>query len=145
MSGTVYLVGAGPGAADLLTLRAARLLGEADIVFANQPEQVEKLRQDKALRVVETPLNGLVYLGLAEGQRGTPAFLRGLAEPPEGTALRPRSLAGELAALESDLLRDYRPPASIERHPDFIAVSADVTLVARGSEALAARWSTASV
>lgn len=48
---------------DATTQLTALQAGEADIVFVNQPEHIARLQQDKNVRVVETPLNGLVYLG----------------------------------------------------------------------------------
>jgi uroporphyrin-III C-methyltransferase len=61
--GTVYLVGAGPGASDLLTVRAVRLLGEADIVFHDALASREIL----AL----APRAELVAVGKRSGGRST--------------------------------------------------------------------------
>lgn len=71
-AGIVHLVGAGPGAADLLTLRAHRLMGEADVIVHDPDVTGEVL--DMARRDAERVMAGedaaalLVHLG-REGRK----------------------------------------------------------------------------
>lgn len=55
IAGKVYLIGAGPGAADLITLRGARLLAQADVVIYDslvQSELLSMAHQDAQLIAV---------------------------------------------------------------------------------------------
>jgi len=74
------------------------------------------------------PENGFFYLGSARAQLGLvellPSFSAAGAARAARATISPRSLSGELDVLEADLLAAYRPPAAIDRHPEFIRASA---------------------
>lgn len=70
------------------------------------------------------PRYGLFYLGVSQAQREFAAFCRTLSSPSSRRAPAVRALRAELDALEAEILAAYRPPASIEKHGEFIAASA---------------------
>jgi len=73
-----------------------------------------------------SPWSGLFYLGVAQAQRDFASFCRTLSAPTDLRAPKVRSIAPELDALEAELLKAYRPPASIDRHSEFIGASASL-------------------
>jgi len=80
--GVVHIVGAGPGDPDLLTLKAARLLGDADIVFVDalvSAEIRDRIRRDatqvfvgkhkSAHTVSQGQINALLVAAARDGKR----------------------------------------------------------------------------
>ena len=70
------------------------------------------------------PGSGLYYIGQAIAQREWAALCRGWSSPAGGAEPAFRTLGGELDSLEGEILAAYRPPASIDRHSEFITVGA---------------------
>lgn len=66
------------------------------------------------------PDQGLYYLAGAQAQRDLTAFYRKVSQPTSQQAPPVRGLKTELDALETEMLAAYRPPASIEKHGQFI-------------------------
>jgi hypothetical protein len=69
------------------------------------------------------PQYGLYYLGAAQAQRHFLDLAPRLT-PPSGKPPRLRALGAEIAALQGELLAAYVPPASVDRHAEFIVASA---------------------
>jgi hypothetical protein len=67
---------------------------------------------------------GLYYMGAALAQRELGSLVRGVSGPAVAPPPPLRPLEPELRALEAEILAAYRPPASIDRHADFIRASA---------------------
>ncbi len=97
---------------------AARALGEAAL------SQV-RVYYDSSLEYGRNtmPSQGLFYLGLAEAQREFVMFSRTLSPAVRPDPPSVRGLGPELDSLEGEMLEAYRPPASIDRHAEFIAAS----------------------
>jgi hypothetical protein len=84
------------------------------------------------------PGSGLFYLGAARAQLDVIRLARAVAAPARGREPALRPLDAELAALEGELVGAYRPPASIDKHADFIRASS-VIKEARELDALGLR------
>ncbi|MBI1851801.1 MAG: hypothetical protein HYR85_15790 [Planctomycetes bacterium] len=69
------------------------------------------------------PEYGLFYIGQAQAQRDFVALCRSLSAATSLRAPPLRDLRAELDALETEMLAAYRPPVSINRHPEFIVAS----------------------
>jgi hypothetical protein len=110
-----------PGALDGVRPAALRALGEAALPQA-------RVFYDASLEYgrATMPEYGLFYLGSARAAGEIVDLSRSLSEA-EGAPLPPvRSVRPEIEALEGELLAAYRPPLSVDRHPDFIAASSQL-------------------
>ena len=95
--GLIYLVPSGPGPADLVTMRAHRLLGEADVIVHDPsvtPEVLDLARRDADRVAVETDEAAQLRALAAEGKR----VIR------LGAALDVGTLRAELAGITTEVV-----------------------------------------
>ena len=73
-----------------------------------------------------SPATGYYYLGEARGALEWALFLRGLRFPKAEKTPEFRSVAPEITALEQKIGEAYKPPLSVDKHPQFIRLNATI-------------------
>jgi len=111
-----------PPASTLANLGPAAVRAEAEAALAQVRVYYESSLQ---FGRNTSAASGYYYLGLAEAQQQFVTFVRTLATPP-ARPLAVRALTNDIGALQTRLLTAYVPPASIDRHAEFIAASAAI-------------------
>src|SRR5262249_37415890 len=106
------------------TTAATRAIGES------AQGKIETLVEaSRAYAAVTSPGEGVFYLGQAQAAAELAALaheLRSVRGSPRPPPLR--SVLPELDTLQAKVNRAFRPPRSIERHPDFIRLNAALKL-----------------
>jgi hypothetical protein len=101
-----------------LSPAAVRALAEASL------QQVKGLYDASLEYGLATEVRfGLMNLGIARAQREQVALFRAASRKEALTPPPLRPLDDEIDALQKELLAAYRPPVSVDHHPDFIGAN----------------------
>jgi hypothetical protein len=120
--GKVLHASLGPPAASALAgvrPAALRALGEVAVPQVRE-YYVSSLDQARSTSTDE----GLLYMGTAVAEQELADFCRKLSIPSKLQAPPLRPLRAEVEKLQSELLKRYRPPTSVDRHSAFITANA---------------------
>jgi hypothetical protein len=123
-----------PAASALAAVRPTAMRAMAEVALAKLPVYYHA-SLDYGRNTA--PESGLFYLGAAQAQRDFALLARRLSVPKAPPPPPVRALDADLDALQSEVLAAYRPPASVDKHPEFIVVS---SLIKEARELGAAGW-----
>ncbi len=105
-----------------------RSIAQQALAETAQGQTVTLVEASRAYATVTVPQSGYYYLGEASGDVAVAAFDYSLHLPNRGVRIRLRSMLTEIRGLQQRINAEFKPPKSIDKHPEFIRLNATVKL-----------------